>query len=1057
MKSIPSLSFLIRRFLLFQVAAVLLTIDFHERVLQDKRAFLAKADNSNGGSIVGQGHSSGANAGGFNYEIEKRVHERVSELMNVPVTMLGLVEQYSQTDVFEPPFLRPHQKDEIFRFLWTVWKEFNIDLYYGQEDGLFLGVIKGSGTYQEGRGTNGYLLGDGRSEEDAYFQRLYYDKCLDRDNGAPQNCTLKASEDYVSCVDNCKLTPCPSSIPTATTRNSLVSAEHAVGTSSNPVIYCPTYDILQVPDNEDISMGYIPRYYYCLSKAGGFIENDPPNSVASPASMIFGLCSHSDRVTLVDGKTDTKETYAMADRRNYLFLGDYYDEYSTEEEASAVPSALYSNDPLAIDDSQKSDQVFVGGHHSRRYEPRLRPWYIGTRDIQDAFWTKPYPFATNNDMGISYGKPLYYTDPSTGHKVFRGVICVDYDLEVISKFLREVFLEMGLIEERENDSLLYSSSSGATVLIVEDDDHNYIIGSSTGSKAAKKVRVDDESINCEDEEIFSGEVECKTVRATPGDYAQNYDAPLDRIMAFAFEEQKKAGFPKELVVSENPNKIHSNDTAADFYVSQSLDYEQSEGENLKWKIIVAMPVPVASNDELYYGDPIFVVVLAVGVTGCAACLTLFYYYFKRRKRTEVRMSDWRFTSAFILGCAVLNLTTLTYFGPASDETCMLRMWSFHFVFVLTLAPLLVKVWRIYKLVGSADRAIRLSITNRDAFLYTMPAILLQALILTLFSIFDPSKAYTYVDIDGSSSYQHTMCKHDTVAFAVTQLIFEGGLVLTGCVLAWKTRNLGSTLGEAKQLLFAMYNVGLVALIVLLMGSFLRIDQKSVYVVMTVGIFWSTVFSSCAFVLPRLLQIQRNTVRRRPCSVNRPSSYYNSTNGISTSFRGSLSTSFNRGINRPGSNSFTAPQEQPPMFLGGSMYAEPRSKVPSSVNSSDYNVELACQTSHSEPWNVPRKPSLDIDKQSSFYSSSGSIDMGDMPGDSDREDEHDDDDSQASDRQEHRNTSFTKISISPSESELLQELGKSIESCVIKEEDIEASIVFESAVDDDDNTDDDSDC
>ncbi len=699
--------------LLFQIAAVLLTIDFYERGPQENLSLFAIADSSNGGSLL-KGRSN--NVGGFNYEIEKRVHERVSELMNVPVTMLGLVEQYSKTDAFEPPFLRPHQQDEIFRFLWTVWKEFNIDLYYGQEDGLFLGVIKGSGTYQEGRGTNGYLLGDGKSEEDAYFQRLYYDKCLDRENGAPQNCTLKALEDYVSCVDNCKLTPCPSSLPTATTKNSLVSTEHVVGTSSDPVLYCPTYDILQVPEDEDITMGYIPRYYYCLSSGGGFIENDPPNSVASPSSMTNGVCSHSDGVTLVDGKTDTKETYAMADRRNYLFLGDYYGKYSTEAEANVAASALYLDDNVTITDDQKSDQVFVGGHHSRRYEPRLRPWYIGTREIQDAFWTKPYPFATNNDMGISYGKPLYYTDPATGHKVFRGVICVDYDLEVISTFLREVFLEMGLIDEEVS---MYSSSSGATVLIVEDDAPHYIIGSSTGSKAAKKVRVDDESITCKDDEIFSGEFECKTVRSTPGDYA-NSDFPLDGIMAYAFEEQKKAGFTKELVVSENPSKIHSNDTALpDFYVSQSLNYEQPEGQNLKWKIIVAMPVPIAANDELYYGDPIFVVVLAVGVTGCVACLLLFCQYFKRRKRTEVRMSDWRFTSAFILGCAVLNLTTLTYFGPASDELCMLRMWSFHLVFVLTLSPLLVKVWRIYTLVRSADRAIRLSITNQKALLYTM--------------------------------------------------------------------------------------------------------------------------------------------------------------------------------------------------------------------------------------------------------------------------------------------------------------------------------------------------
>lgn len=79
------------------------------------------------------------------------------------MTMLGLVKQYSKTNIFEVPFLRPHQRNDIFRFMWTVWKEFGVDLYYGQEDGLFLGVIGGSGTYLEGRGSNGYLL-DGKEE-----------------------------------------------------------------------------------------------------------------------------------------------------------------------------------------------------------------------------------------------------------------------------------------------------------------------------------------------------------------------------------------------------------------------------------------------------------------------------------------------------------------------------------------------------------------------------------------------------------------------------------------------------------------------------------------------------------------------------------------------------------------------------------------------------------------------------------------------------------------------------------------------------------------------------
>ena len=162
-----------------------------------------------------------------------------------------------------------------------------------------------------------------------------------------------------------------------------------------------------------------------------------------------------------------------------------------------------------------------------------------------------------------------------------------------------------------------------------------------------------------------------------------------------------------------------------------------------------------------------------------------------------------------------------------------------------------------------------------------------------------------MDIDGSVSLQHSVCKHNTRAFTITQIVFLGGLILIGCVLAFKSRNLGSTLGEAKQLLFALYNVALVALIVILLGNFLfSVDQKSLYVVMAVGVFWATVFGSCAFTIPRLLQVRENhqeQLRRKSSTMlmlsGRPSSY-----GISPSRDSHRFTESNDG--QGGKNSFS---------------------------------------------------------------------------------------------------------------------------------------------------------
>ena len=328
------------------------------------------------------------------------------------------------------------------------------------------------------------------------------------------------------------------------------------------------------------------------------------------------------------------------------------------------------------------------------------------------------------------------------------------------------------------------------------------------------------------------------------------------------------------------------------------------------------------------------------------------------------------------------------------------------------------------------------------FFNDRPPIFLQVLILTLFSVYDPSKEYTYVAIEGSSSSQHSICKHDTPAFMITQIIFEGSLVFVACVLAFKTRNLRSNLGEAKQLGFAMYNVGLVAVIVLLMGSFLDVDRKTVYVIMTVGTFWATVFGSSAFVIPRLLQVQKRSSMRRMSSVQ------------NTSFRSAdRSNSF---------HSYGGPLVVPPTqstnsrgtFQGGSLYNEPRSQIPVSDisscafrGSSDYEAEEPqTKTPDKELSTIPlpRDPNDVVCRTSSF--------------DSDVEENLRDSDSdeslglggekQRGGKQKKRKTSFTKLTISPSESDALQELAEeanmaeSIDSTTLRN-DIEGSIEFHS--------------
>ena len=197
------------------------------------------------------------------------------------------------------------------------------------------------------------------------------------------------------------------------------------------------------------------------------------------------------------------------------------------------------------------------------------------------------------------------------------------------------------------------------------------------------------------------------------------------------------------------------------------------------------------------------------------------------------------------------------------------MWTFHLFFVMALAPLFVKIWRIKQLVGS-QVVRRAAITNVQAALYTLPIMMVQAIILLIFSFVDPPVPTEYIDNEDGFVTQRVVCDTNTNAFLIVQLVFDGGFIVSGCVLAYMTRNLNDEFGEAKQLIFAMYNIALVGIIIVLVSHVANLENNAVIVLQTIGVFWGTVFSTAAFVVPRILQVKQAARSRTGASSVRVS-------------------------------------------------------------------------------------------------------------------------------------------------------------------------------------------
>jgi len=74
------------------------------------------------------------------------------------------------------------------------------------------------------------------------------------------------------------------------------------------------------------------------------------------------------------------------------------------------------------------------------FDPRTRPWYLGTEAAQGTHWTSVYRFASNQKPGITVSAPIY-----DGDNRLSGICGIDVDLVTFSRFLQGIDIGVGSI------------------------------------------------------------------------------------------------------------------------------------------------------------------------------------------------------------------------------------------------------------------------------------------------------------------------------------------------------------------------------------------------------------------------------------------------------------------------------------------------------------------------------------------------------------------------------------------------------------------------------------
>lgn len=743
----------------------------------------------------------------FNYEVERRVRDQLENFMSQAVDANVLLSNYRYGGGFgRSGSLVAADRDAYL----TLANSLAIpDVYVGLEDGTHMSRR----SYRE-PGDSGYLGDDGA-------MRKHLDSCVNRTTGEPVECLLSPGDSYIRCVDGCAPEPCADADSQANCTSADAEEEEEEAACESRKKWCRRYDILQDPGNrtdERERRGYVPITQFCRGIDGMFTE-EPGRVVKGDPPLTEDLAAV---VNPLDGSSSVHE------------LGNCtYDDGVTPVSRSLTGAYAYCGS-----DGEICSDVFVGGFQSANYDPRVRPWYIQSKEVQRPTWTEPYPFASLG-LGITATHPIY--DVVEGRNLFAGVLAIDYTFDEITNFL---VTEWGGMDVTD-----------ISVAVYEDKEPYYIIGLSTGAPASQLVlSADDPTQPCPDE-AGTLNSSCEPLRVKMSELRGSTEENVQRM---AFEAHLFRNYPEGDLITVRSGCASMTDDCG-IFLSQSALYEQP-GANLRWRVIVSSPSTMTTTDSLLQGDPLFGTVLAIGTLGIAMCCGFFGIFYSKRNERAVIFADWRFTCLFILGCALFNGSSLALVGPNTDGLCLTRMWTFHLFLVMTVSPLFVKIWRMWKLVGSKNIH-RAKISVSKTLLYMVPMLCTQIFILLVVSLADPPRQTSQIEVMQGLITNDLICAHNTPALFITELIYEAGLIVAGCYLAYLTRNVDERFGEAKQLIFSMYNIAFIGVVFLIVVNVATITPAGKNVLQAVAVLWGTVFSSAAFVIPRLIGVRRAKDKR----------------------------------------------------------------------------------------------------------------------------------------------------------------------------------------------------
>jgi len=313
--------------------------------------------------------------------------------------------------------------------------------------------------------------------------------------------------------------------------------------------------------------------------------------------------------------------------------------------------------------------------------------------------------------------------------------------------------------------------------------------------------------------------------------------------------------------SKNDKDGHFDNIIKDSYTTIKEHYKDRKGE------IMSTLSSYFEDKYIKWTDMAAIVIGSISGIGIIVTLVVFCIVIKNRSALVIRRSSPLFLYFMLIGILISFGSVFTYIGKPTEIICTIRPIIIVLAFGLSFLALFIKTFRIKVIFDKSD----IKVQDKYLLIYSGSILLIELIIVGVWTFLDKMKPdVVYI----KSNMHYYTCKNIGALgtyFQLALIVINAIILLYGCYLAIKVKDVYSDYNESKVIGLSIYGIMICMIVQLIISYNASLGHSVIFIIQSLMIILSSVILLMFMFIPKFWKLHMTGSSTNQSSGNKNSS------------------------------------------------------------------------------------------------------------------------------------------------------------------------------------------